>query len=161
MLPEIYAVYKLIRLTKRTSSHLFPKRHSSASATVYVGNQLADLIRENAVPKGDLLAISQIGGIIAGKRAAFQLLPFVDSANINCNCVKVSAKLNATTNEIIVRSTVKRDCETIVRNCDAEALTSVIFTSLSIYYMGKKVTHDIRIRNVQLELEWKKTRIFD
>lgn len=154
MFAKINAAHNLICLTQRSiifsCGHLITKRHSSASATVYVGRTLADLIRKNAVPKGDVLGTSQTGGIIAGKRAAFQLLPFVDSANINC--VKVTTKLNAITNEIIVRSTVTRDCETAASNCDAEALTSVIFTSLSIYYMGKKVTHDIRICNIQLEL---------
>lgn len=141
----------LNKIVRQTHLRNLKQYSSSATATVFVGSKLSELIQKNAVPKGDVLGVSKIGGIMAGKRAASHLIPFV--YNVPISSVNVSTNLNVITNEVIVRATI--DCNNGLLNDQntiaAEALTSVILTSLSIYYMGKKITHDIQIRNVSLD----------
>lgn len=121
------------------------ERLAVASAVVYVGPEIAKLIEQNSVKKGDVLSIAQIAGIIGAKRTA-EIIPLCH--NIPISSVVINTVLNLTENSVNIRATVKCEGKTGV---EMEALCAVTTAALTIYDMCKAISKNIIISDVMLQ----------
>lgn len=120
------------------------ERIAVAGATVNVGPEIARLIEQNSVKKGDVLSIAQISGIIAAKRTA-EIIPLCH--NIPISSVIINTDLNLTDYCVNIRATVKCEGKTGV---EMEALCAVTTAALTIYDMCKAISKDITITDIIL-----------
>lgn len=120
------------------------ERVAVAGATVNVGPEIARLIEQNSVKKGDVLSIAQISGIIAAKRTA-EIIPLCH--NIPISSVIVNTELNLVDHCVNIRATVKCEGKTGV---EMEALCAVTTAALTIYDMCKAISKDITITDIIL-----------
>lgn len=120
------------------------ERLAVASATVNVGPEIAKLIEENSVKKGDVLSIAQIAGIIGAKHTS-EIIPLCH--NIPISSIVINTVLNLTENCVNIRATVKCEGKTGV---EMEALCAVTTAALTIYDMCKAISKHITITDVML-----------
>jgi len=102
------------------------------------------LIQEGGVPKGDVLAVAQVAGIMAAKRTS-ELIPMCHPLLLTN--VKVDLTPNEEESLIEIEATVKTTGKTGV---EMEALTAVTVAGLTIYDMCKAVERTMRITNIRL-----------
>lgn len=120
------------------------ERLAVASAIVKVGPEIAKLIEQNSVKKGDVLSIAQIAGIIGAKRTA-EIIPLCH--NIPISSVVINTVLNLSENCVNIRATVKCEGKTGV---EMEALCAVTTAALTIYDMCKAISKDITVTDIML-----------
>ena len=117
-------------------------RQAEAEGRVRVTRETLELIRTGGTPKGDVLAVAQVAGILAAKRT-HELIPM-------CHPLQLTAvDLSFTLEEeaVHIRSKVKCKGETGV---EMEALTAVSAAALTIYDICKAVQRDIEIADIRL-----------
>ena len=117
-------------------------RQAEAEGRVRVNSETLALIRTGGSPKGDVLAVAQVAGILAAKRT-HELIPM-------CHPLRLTAVDIAFTLEeeaVHIRSKVKCKGETGV---EMEALTAVSAAALTIYDMCKAVQRDMEITEIRL-----------
>ena len=117
-------------------------RQAEAEGRVRVSPETLALIRAGGAPKGDVLAVAQVAGILAAKRT-HELIPM-------CHPLRLTAvDLSFTLEEeaVYIRSKVKCKGETGV---EMEALTAVSAAALTIYDMCKAVQRDMEITGIRL-----------
>ncbi|KAM9382709.1 molybdenum cofactor biosynthesis protein 1 isoform 1-T1 [Phaethornis superciliosus] len=120
------------------------RRRAVAGAVVRLGQKAFEMVRQNQMKKGDVLAVAQIAGI-QGAKLTSQLIPLCH--NITLNHVEVSLSLDETRYAVVIRSS----CQTWGRTgVEMEALTAASLAALTVYDMCKAVTHDIVIEEVKL-----------
>jgi len=118
-------------------------REAVASARVRVGEALAARIAANNVPKGDVLAVARIAGIMAAKRTA-ELLPLCHPLPIDAVEVEVTLEKGAVSLRARVATTGRTGVE-------MEALTAVSVAALALYDMCKSMDRGMVIERVRLE----------
>jgi len=120
------------------------KREAVARGRIVMRRETLALIQQGGLPKGDVLAVAQIAGVMAAKRA-HELIPMchpllltgIDvtlTPNEGRSCVEIEAA---------VRTTGKTGVE-------MEALTAAAVAALTIYDMCKAVDRAMRIESVRL-----------
>lgn len=119
-------------------------REAVAKGEVHMRPETLALIQEGGIPKGDVLAVAQIAGIMAAKRT-HELIPMchpllLDKVDINFSFHEGQSLVEITT-------TVRCHGKTGV---EMEALTAVSVAALTIYDMCKAVERTMRIQNVRL-----------
>ena len=117
-------------------------RTALAEGVVRMSRETLELVRTGGMPKGDVLAVAQVAGIMAAKRT-HELIPM-------CHPLRLTAvDLSFTLEEgaVHIRSKVKCKGETGV---EMEALTAVSAAALTIYDMCKAVQRDMEITDVRL-----------
>ena len=117
-------------------------REAEAEGRVRMARETVELIRTGGTPKGDVLAVAQVAGILAAKRT-HELIPM-------CHPLRLTAvDLSFTLEEeaVHIRSKVKCKGETGV---EMEALTAASAAALTIYDMCKAVQRDIVISDIRL-----------
>ena len=117
-------------------------RQAEAEGRVRMNPETLALIRTGGTPKGDVLAVAQVAGILAAKRT-HELIPM-------CHPLRLTAVDIAFTLEdsaVHIRSKVKCRGETGV---EMEALTAVSTAALTVYDMCKAVQRDMEISDVRL-----------
>jgi len=102
------------------------------------------LIVDGQVPKGDVLAVARIAGIMAAKRTP-DLIPLCHPLPLSA--VEVSLTPDAEGSAIEVEAMVRTTAPTGV---EMEALTAVSVVALTIYDMCKAVERTIRIEAIRL-----------
>ncbi|KAL1131668.1 hypothetical protein AAG570_011281 [Ranatra chinensis] len=117
-------------------------RTATARGTVHVGSEIASLIKQNLLKKGDVLSVAQLAGIMGAKKTA-ELIPLCH--NINLTHVEVS--LNLENESVAVECTARSVGKTGV---EMEALTGVAIAALTVYDMCKAVSRKIRIETIFL-----------
>lgn len=120
------------------------KRRAAARGNVNVGKEIASLISNNLMKKGDVLSIAQIAGIMGAKNTP-NLVPLTH--HVPLSSVKVDLKLNEEENRVEIYATIECFWNT---GCEIEALTAVSIAALTVYDMCKAVSHDISITDIQL-----------
>lgn len=101
------------------------------------------LIQEGGLPKGDVIAVARIAGIMAAKRTS-DLIPMCHPLPVT----GVTVDLEPTgIDRLRIRAKVKTAGKTGV---EMEALTSVAVAALTVYDMCKAVDRGIRIEGVRL-----------
>jgi len=120
------------------------RRVAVATARVRVGAQALGFIISGTNPKGDVLAVARLAGIMAAKRTS-ELVPLCHPLPIEAVEVDLKAQLPDT---VAITATVRIVAKTGV---EMEALTAASVTALAVYDMCKAVTRDIEIGPIRLE----------
>lgn len=118
-------------------------RRAIASGKVLLNQATLAILRANENPKGDVLEIARIAGIMAAKKTA-DLIPLCHQ--INLSKVDVTAEIKDF--GVFLRAEAKTNAATGV---EMEALTAISVAALTIYDMCKAVQKDIEITEIRLE----------
>lgn len=119
-------------------------RIAIAKGEVLMQRETFDAIREGKTPKGDILSVARIAGIMAAKRTS-ELIPLCHPLNLDV--VKVDLELNEALPGVLIRSEVHTHGKTGV---EMEALTAVSVAALTIYDMAKAIEKTMKIQNIRL-----------
>jgi len=117
-------------------------REAIAQGRVFMAERTLLLLKEKALPKGDVLTLAQIAGIQAAKRT-FELIPLCH--NILLDDVQVQLKLDSV--GVRLQSRVKCFGKT---GAEMEALTAVSVAALTIYDMCKALDKTMEIGEIRL-----------
>lgn len=119
--------------------------HAIAESEVGMAQDTLSAIIDGAIPKGDVLSVAELAGVMAGKRAA-DVIPLVHPAGLT------QLVVNATPDR--AASAVKIRVETAAiapTGVEMEALTAAAVAALTVYDMTKALDKAIVIRRIQLE----------
>ncbi len=117
-------------------------RTALAEGVVRMSAETLELVRTGGTPKGDVLAVAQVAGIMAAKRT-YELIPMCHPIRLTGVDIRFAFEENA----IRIQAEVKCKGETGV---EMEALTAVSAAALTIYDMCKAVQKDMEIDGVHL-----------
>jgi cyclic pyranopterin phosphate synthase len=120
------------------------ERVAVARGQVIMQPETLRLIAEKGVPKGDVLAVAQVAGIMAAKRVP-DLIPLCHPLLLSQ--VEVSLRLDEAASCVDIVATVRTRGKTGV---EMEALTAVSVAALTIYDMAKAVEKTMRISDIRL-----------
>ena len=120
------------------------ERLAIAEGEVHMRAETLELIRKNALEKGDALAVAQVAGIQAAKRTA-ELIPFCHPLPLDH--LSVEFELANELPGVRIRATARSTGKTGV---EMEALTAVSVAALTIYDMAKSAERGMRIENLRL-----------
>ncbi|HEV8266255.1 MAG TPA: cyclic pyranopterin monophosphate synthase MoaC [Gemmatimonadales bacterium] len=120
------------------------RRTAVAAGTIRMSADAFQLVADQAVAKGDVLAVSEVAGTLAAKRTA-ELIPLCHPLGLDH--VEVEASLDETVPGVRVRATVKTVGRTGV---EMEALTAVSVALLTVYDMVKAADPAMVIADVRL-----------
>ncbi|MCU1592324.1 MAG: molybdenum cofactor biosynthesis protein [Frankiales bacterium] len=118
-------------------------RTATATGRVDLSPEVVALLRGDGMPKGDVLAVARIAGIMAAKRTP-DLVPLCHPIAVH----GVTVDLVVDDDGVAVTATVRTADRTGV---EMEALTSVTVTCLTVVDMTKSVDPRSVIRAVQVE----------
>lgn len=118
-------------------------REAVAEGYVVMQPATLALIQEGGIPKGDVIAVARIAGVMAAKRTS-DLIPMCHPLPITGVTVDLAP---AGDDRIHIRATVKTTGKTGV---EMEALTAVGVAALTVYDMCKAVDRGMRIEGVRL-----------
>ena len=119
-------------------------RIAKSKGVIYMKRTTLNLIRQNLIKKGDVLAAARLAGIQAAKHTP-NLIPL--SHPIRLSLIQCAFILVDTPVSIEIESTVKCSDRT---GAEIEALMAVQIAALTIYDMCKSVDRTMRIDNVRL-----------
>ena len=120
------------------------ERVAVAKGEVTMRPETLRLIAEKGVPKGDVLAVAQVAGIMAAKRTP-DFIPLCHPLLLSK--VDVGFRIDEEASRIEITATVRSRGKTGV---EMEALTAVSVAALTIYDMTKAVERTMRIGNIRL-----------
>ncbi len=119
------------------------EREAVAEAYVVMKPETLALIQEGGLPKGDVLAVARVAGIMAAKRT-HELIPMCHPLAITGVVVDLSPR---GTDRLRIEARVKTSGKTGV---EMEALTAASVAALTVYDMCKAVEKGMRIEGVRL-----------
>ena len=102
------------------------------------------LIASGDVPKGDVLAVAQVAGIMAAKRT-HDLVPMCHPLSLTA--IDVRLESDEAASAVQIEATVRTTGKTGV---EMEALTAVSVAALTVYDMCKAVERGMRIEDIRL-----------
>lgn len=117
-------------------------RTALAEGVVRMSTETLDLVRTGGMPKGDVLAVAQVAGVMAAKRT-YELIPMCHPIRLTGVDIRFVFEENA----VRIQAEAKCKGETGV---EMEALTAVSAAALTIYDMCKAVQKDMEIGGVHL-----------
>ena len=118
------------------------QRRAVAEARIRCATSTVKLLRDKAVPKGDVFSVARIAGIQAAKRTA-ELIPLCHPLPIH----GIDVELKLERDGVRIRATVETTGKTGV---EMEALTAVVVSALTVYDMCKAVDKGMVIGDVRL-----------
>ena len=118
-------------------------REATAEGFVLMLPTTLALIEEGGLPKGDVIAVARIAGIMAAKRTS-DLIPMCHPLPVTGVTVDLE---RAGIDRLRIQARVKTTGKTGV---EMEALTSVTVAALTVYDMCKAVDRGIRIEGIRL-----------
>jgi cyclic pyranopterin phosphate synthase len=118
-------------------------RTATAEGFVHMVPATLALIQSGGLPKGDVLAVARVAGIMAAKHTS-DLIPMCHPLPITSVTLDLEPAAPAV---LRVRATVKTTGKTGV---EMEALTAVSVAALTVYDMCKAVDKGMRIEGVRL-----------
>jgi len=127
-----------------TSGKAVTSREAVARGTVRMGQATLQAIAAGRIPKGDVLTVARIAGIMAAKQTP-ALIPLCHPLPLDQ--VAVELTLDEATAAVEIAATVKCTAKTGV---EMEALVAVAASALTVYDMCKPVDPGIRIDNIRL-----------
>ncbi len=119
-------------------------RTAIAQAEVIMAPETLQAIQQDALPKGDVLAVARIAGIMAAKRTS-ELIPLCHPLLLSK--VTVEFTLDEAAHKVIIIATVRCQGQTGV---EMEALTAASVAALTLYDMAKAIDKAMVINNVSL-----------
>ena len=119
-------------------------RTAVAAGAVRMSRDAYDLVAGEGVPKGDVLAVAEVAGVMGAKRTG-ELIPLCHPLGLDH--VQVEARLDPELPGVRVTATVRVTGRTGV---EMEALTAVTVACLTVYDMVKAVDKGMVIEDVKL-----------
>ena len=119
-------------------------RTALAVGRVLIGEDAYRLVEAGNIPKGDVLSVAQIAGIMGGNQTS-KLLPLCH--DVNLKGVDVELRLTEADFAIDIQVYAKTVGATGV---EMEALTAVSIAALTVYDMCKSVSKGILISDIHL-----------
>ena len=119
-------------------------REATARGRVSMQAETLALIVEGRAPKGDVLAVARVAGIMAAKRTP-DLIPLCHPLQLSG--VEVALTPDHASPGIDIEATVRTTGRTGV---EMEALTAVSVAALTVYDMCKAVERGMRIEAIRL-----------
>ncbi len=120
------------------------QREAVAKCLVKMKASTLNLLKRGKMPKGDVLTVAQLAGIMAAKQTP-HIIPLCHPILIGD--VKVEFSLNKKNSTVEITTTVKSLGKT---GAEMEALTATTVTALTIYDMCKAVDRGIQIESIRL-----------
>ncbi len=120
------------------------EREAVAKCRVRMKASTFDRLKSGSMPKGDVLAVAQLAGIMAAKQTP-HIIPLCHPVLIGD--IKVEFSLDEENSAVEITTTVKSIGKTGV---EMEALTATAVTALTIYDMCKAVDRGIQIESIRL-----------
>ena len=125
-------------------------REAIARGEIHLQRETLDLIEQNKVAKGNVLATARLAGILAAKKTG-ELIPLCHPLPIT-HC-EVNFEVPASRDRIVITASAKITAQTGV---EMEALTAVSVAALTIYDMCKAADKAMRITDIVLVSKTKK-----
>jgi cyclic pyranopterin monophosphate synthase len=119
-------------------------RQAVARGAVRMSRQAYDLVAGEGVPKGDVLAVAEVAGVMGAKRTG-ELIPLCHPLGLDH--VQVDARLDPELPGVQVTAAVRVTGRTGV---EMEALTAVAVACLTVYDMVKAVDKTMVIQDITL-----------
>jgi len=119
-------------------------RRAVAEGRVTMSRDAFRQVRDTATPKGDVLAVAELAGVMAAKKTA-ELIPLCHPLALDQ--VQVELELVEAWPGVRVTATVAATARTGV---EMEALMAVSVACLTVYDMVKAVDRAMRITDIQL-----------
>ena len=119
-------------------------RMARAVARVTMAPETLRLLEEQALPKGDVLAVARVAGIMAAKETA-RLIPMCHPLNLTH--VAVDFTIDEAGSAVIVEASTSLSGKTGV---EMEALTAASLAALTIYDMCKAVDSGMVIGDIRV-----------
>jgi len=129
---------RMVDVTEKTPT----VRSATARGSVRCAPETVALLRDGAVPKGDVLAVARIAGIQAAKRAP-DLLPLAHVIGVHGAVVELTIDDDGVAIEATVRTADRTGVE-------MEALTAVSVAALSVIDMIKGVDKSASIEHLRI-----------
>ena len=120
------------------------QREAIAKGVVRMKASTLDRLKEGSLPKGDVLSVAQLAGIMAAKQAS-HVIPLCHPILIGES--KIEFVLSEEDNTVEITAMVKSLGKTGV---EMEALTATAVAALTIYDMCKAVDRGMRIESIRL-----------
>jgi cyclic pyranopterin phosphate synthase len=119
-------------------------RRAVAEAIVAVGQDTLSLVIDGAGPKGDVMTVAELAGVMAAKRTA-ELIPLCHPLPLTDVSVEITP--DRAMGALRVRTGAATTAPTGV---EMEALTAAAVAALTIYDMVKGVDRAVEIRSIRL-----------
>jgi len=119
------------------------RRQAVAAARVRTRREVIQQIADSKIPKGDVLAVARVAGIMAAKKTS-GLIPLCHPLALD------SVEVDFSLGETCVRIRAKVTC-TGKTGVEMEALTAASVAALAIYDMCKAVDRAMKVEEVRLE----------
>ena len=129
---------KMVDVTDKPPSY----RTATAAGSVRMLPSTVDAIRTGGEPKGDVLSVAQVAGIMAAKRTS-DVIPMCHPLSLTGVDIRFALRNDA----VDIEATVKCKGETGV---EMEALHAVSAAALTVYDMCKALQKDMVISDVRL-----------
>ena len=118
------------------------RRLARAQAFVRLDNEIVKKIKDDSIPKGNVLENAQLAAILAAKNTS-NLIPLCHNIELECAGVEFSLKEDGILIQSLVRATGKTGVE-------MEAMVACSIAALTIYDMCKMFSKDIKIEDIIL-----------
>lgn len=122
------------------------QREAIAKGRITMQPETLALIQENGLPKGDVLVVAQLAGIMAAKKTS-DLIPMCHPLMLTKVGLDFRPQRTDDSAHIDIAATVRTTGKTGV---EMEALTAVTVAGLTIYDMCKAVDRSMRLDAVRL-----------
>ncbi len=119
-------------------------REAVARGTVRMQPETLALIQSGGMPKGDVIAVARLAGVMAAKRT-HELIPLCHPLLLTDIDVEIAP--DEAENALQISATVRTTGKTGV---EMEALTAVSIAALTVYDMCKAIDRGMRVEGVRL-----------
>jgi cyclic pyranopterin phosphate synthase len=119
-------------------------RRAVADGEVAVSQETLSLVIDGGGPKGDVLTVAELAGVMAGKRTS-ELIPLCHPLPLTDLVVRVTPDRAAGALRITAEAAT-----TAPTGVEMEALTAVSVAALTVYDMVKGVEKGVEIRSIRL-----------
>jgi cyclic pyranopterin phosphate synthase len=133
---------RMVDVGRKADTH----RVAVARGQVRMQRETLALIRQNALSKGDALAVARIAGVMAAKKTA-DLIPLCHPLMLTHVSVEFELAETDSEGSVEITATVETTGKTGV---EMEALTAVSVAALTIYDMGKAVDRAMQLTSIRL-----------
>ncbi len=118
------------------------RRTAVASGYVWMSPETVGLLREKALPKGDVLNTARIAGVMAAKKTP-ELIPLCHGIELS----SVDVEFEVGVDRVGITATARANDRTGV---EMEALTAVSVAALTVYDMCKAVDKNMVVDGIRL-----------
>jgi cyclic pyranopterin phosphate synthase len=125
-------------------------REAIAAGEILLQGSTVDLIQQDQMTKGNVLAVARVAGIMAAKKTG-ELIPLCHPLPLT-HC-EVNFEIPPSRDRIQITASAKIYAQTGI---EMEALTAVATAALTIYDMCKAVDKQMTIQNIRLVSKTKK-----